>query len=92
MQELKDQDLNPVAPTRRAPPLPLVPLNYDGEEELTLEQRKAMFGQYEESMQSIGEGEIVRGTSTQSLVISTSPPPHEAASWAAYSSRGPPGA
>ncbi|MFN8588573.1 MAG: 30S ribosomal protein S1 [Candidatus Eisenbacteria bacterium] len=62
MQELKDQDLNPVAPTRRAPPLPLVPLNYDGEEELTLEQRKAMFGQYEESMQSIGEGEIVRGT------------------------------
>ncbi|MBK7368371.1 MAG: S1 RNA-binding domain-containing protein [Candidatus Eisenbacteria bacterium] len=62
MLETKDQDLNPVAPVRRAPPLPLVPLNYDGEEELTLEQRKAMFGQYEESMQSIGEGEIVRGT------------------------------
>ncbi|MCC6651139.1 MAG: 30S ribosomal protein S1 [Candidatus Eisenbacteria bacterium] len=62
MLETKDQDLNPVAPVRRAPPLPLVPLNYDDEEELTLEQRQAMFGQYEESMQSIGEGEIVRGT------------------------------
>ena len=50
------------APVRRAPPLPLVPLNYEDEEELTLEQRQEMFGHYEESMRSIGEGEIVRGT------------------------------
>ena len=61
-------------PTRRAPPLPLVPLNYDDEEELTLEQRQAMFGQYEESMRSIGEGEIVRGTVLATLVIVCSGP------------------
>ncbi len=53
---------NPAPQVRRAPPLPLVPLNYDDEEELTLEQRQAMFGEYEESMRAIGEGEIVRGT------------------------------
>ena len=49
-------------PTRRSQPLPKVPLNYDGEEELTDEQRADLFGAYEESMRSIGEGEIVRGT------------------------------
>ncbi|HEV2104652.1 MAG TPA: 30S ribosomal protein S1 [Candidatus Eisenbacteria bacterium] len=53
---------NPVSVTRRAPAFPQVPLNYDEEEELTPEQRAEMFGQYEESMRSIGEGEIVRGT------------------------------
>ncbi len=62
MLETTEHHSNPVAPPRRAPALPLVPLNYDDEEELTLEQREAMFGQYEESMRSIGEGEIVRGT------------------------------
>src|SRR5256714_13699239 len=60
MPEVQEHAPNPV--TRRAPPLPLVPLNYDDEEELTLEQRQQLFGAYEESMRSIGEGEIVRGT------------------------------
>ena len=50
------------ASSKRAQALPLVPLNYDDEEELTLEQRQELFGAYEESMRSIGEGEIVRGT------------------------------
>src|SRR5438094_3439102 len=61
MSEVQEQTPTPVL-TKRAPPLPLVPLNYDDEEELTLEQRQQMFGAYEESMRSIGEGEIVRGT------------------------------
>jgi small subunit ribosomal protein S1 len=62
MLETTENHPNPVTTSRRAPALPLVPINYDDEEELTLEQRQAMFGQYEESMRSIGEGEIVRGT------------------------------
>jgi len=62
MLETQENHPNPVTTQRRAPALPLVPLNYDDEEELTLEQREAMFGQYEESMRAIGEGEIVRGT------------------------------
>src|SRR6266581_4149634 len=61
MSEVQEQTPNPVL-NKRVPPLPLVPLNYDDEEELTLEQRQQMFGAYEESMRSIGEGEIVRGT------------------------------
>ena len=61
MPEVQEHTLNPVS-TKRAPTLPLVPLNYDEEEDLTPEQREAMFGAYEESMRSIGEGEIVRGT------------------------------
>src|SRR5258706_15193697 len=61
MTEVQEHPLNPVS-TKRAPPLPLFPLNYDEEEDLTLEQRQALFGAYEESMRSIGEGEIVRGT------------------------------
>jgi small subunit ribosomal protein S1 len=60
MPDVQEQTLNPVT-HKRAPALPLVPLNYDEEEDLTLEQREAMFGAYEESMRSIGEGEIVRG-------------------------------
>jgi small subunit ribosomal protein S1 len=62
MLETTENHPNPATQQRRAPALPLVPLNYDDEEELTLEQREAMFGQYEESMRAIGEGEIVRGT------------------------------
>ena len=61
MSELQEHHSNPVS-VKRAPPLPLFPLNYDEEEDLTLEQRQVMFGAYEESMRSIGEGEIVRGT------------------------------
>jgi len=61
MPEVQEHTLNPVS-NKRAPALPLVPLNYDEEEDLSPEQREAMFGAYEESMRSIGEGEIVRGT------------------------------
>ncbi len=62
MSELT-RTLNPVAELpRRAPNLPLVPINADDEDELSAEMRAEMFGQYEESMRSIGEGEIVRGT------------------------------
>src|SRR5215510_14103399 len=61
MPAVQEQTLNP-ATNKRAPAMPLVPLNYDEEEDLTPEQRQAMFGAYEESMRSIGEGEIVRGT------------------------------
>ncbi len=49
-------------PSKRSQPLPKAPLNYDDEEELTDAQRAELFGAYEESMRSIGEGEIVRGT------------------------------
>jgi small subunit ribosomal protein S1 len=62
MLETTENHPNPATQVRRAPALPLVPINYDDEEELTLEQRQAMFGEYEESMRAIGEGEIVRGT------------------------------
>jgi small subunit ribosomal protein S1 len=62
MIDATEKDPTPAPKTRRAPALPLVPLNYEEEEELTPEQRTALFGQYEESMQSIAEGEIVRGT------------------------------
>ncbi len=62
MLETTENHPNPATQTRRAPALPLVPINYDDEEELTLEQRQALFGEYEESMRAIGEGEIVRGT------------------------------
>src|SRR5499426_796363 len=61
MPEVQEQTLNPVS-TQRAATLPLVPLNADEEDDLTPEQRAEMFGQYEESLRSIGEGEIVRGT------------------------------
>ncbi len=58
-----DTTLNPVAEApQRAPSPPPIPLNADDEDELSLEQRAEMYGQYEESLRSIGEGEIVRGT------------------------------
>jgi small subunit ribosomal protein S1 len=58
-----DATLNPVKEIpSRAPSLPPVPLNYDEDEDLTPEQRAEMFSHYEESLRSIGEGEIVRGT------------------------------
>jgi len=65
MLEATETHPNPAAgftPTKRSQPLPKVPLNYDEEEELTDAQRADLFGAYEESMRSIGEGEIVRGT------------------------------
>src|ERR1041385_7876065 len=63
MLETDTSTLNPGAETlQRAPSPPPVPLNADEEDELSLEQRAEMYGQYEESLRSIGEGEIVRGT------------------------------
>jgi small subunit ribosomal protein S1 len=63
MLDTSEQTLNPVpdAPPR-ALGFPAVPFNYDEEEELTPERRAEMFGHYEESLRSLGEGEIVRGT------------------------------
>src|SRR5438552_9078276 len=65
MLETTVKTLNPEAETpHRAPSAPPVPLNADEDEddELTLKQREEVFGQYEDSLRSIGEGEIVRGT------------------------------
>ncbi|HET7224262.1 MAG TPA: 30S ribosomal protein S1 [Candidatus Eisenbacteria bacterium] len=46
----------------RAPSRPSLPLNADDESDISPEMMEAMFGQYEESLRSIGEGEIVHGT------------------------------
>jgi len=63
MQDTTDTTLNPIADApQRAPSPSPVPFNADDEEELDFEQRAEMFGQYEESLRSISEGEIVRGT------------------------------
>src|SRR5689334_4307657 len=63
MLETTEKTFTP-APERpkRAPQMPLLPFNADDEEDLSPEMRAEMFGQYEESLRSIGEGEIVRGT------------------------------
>src|SRR5438094_6185626 len=63
MLDTTQDTLSPAAEMpQRAPSPPPIPLNADEDDELTLEQRAEMFGQYEESLRSIGEGEIVRGT------------------------------
>ena len=64
MLESTQDTLSPVADLpQRAPSRPPVILNQDeDDDEFTLAQRAEMFGQYEESLRSIGEGEIVRGT------------------------------
>src|SRR6266568_4950822 len=63
MLDTTEKTLNPLAETPlRAPSTPPVPLNADEEDEVSPEIRAEMFGQYEESLRSIGEGEIVRGT------------------------------
>src|SRR5438034_2151606 len=62
MLDTTEKTLNPVAETPlRAPSPPPVPLNADEEDDVSPELRAEMFGQYEESLRSIGEGEIVRG-------------------------------
>src|SRR5256714_711020 len=62
MLETTQDTLSPAAEMpQRAPSPPPIPLNADEDDELTLEQRAEMFGRYEESLRSIGEGEIVRG-------------------------------
>jgi small subunit ribosomal protein S1 len=63
MQDTTDTTLNPIADSpQRAPSPPPIPFNADEEDDLDLDQRAEMFGQYEESLRSISEGEIVRGT------------------------------
>src|SRR2546422_62012 len=63
MLETTENTLNPVADTPPRAPSPIpIPLNADEDDELSLEARAEMFVQYEESLRSIGEGEIVRGT------------------------------
>src|SRR5438874_364405 len=63
MLETTENTLNPVAETPPRAPSPIpIPLNADEDDELSLEARAEMFGQYEESLRSLGEGEIVRGT------------------------------
>jgi len=62
MLETTEKTFTPVAETPRRAPLPTTPLNAEEDDGFSPEQRAEMFGQYEESMRSIGEGEIVRGT------------------------------
>jgi small subunit ribosomal protein S1 len=63
MLDTTQQTLTPARETpERAPAPPPIPLNYEDEEELTPEMRAEMFGHYEESLRSLGEGEIVSGT------------------------------
>jgi small subunit ribosomal protein S1 len=65
MLETTDRTLNPAAtplPPRAKPAGPRIPFNADEDDDLSPELQAEMFGQYEESLRSIGEGEIVRGT------------------------------
>ena len=62
MMDVTEKTLTPAVETPRRAPLPTTPLNADDDDQFSPEQRAEMFGQYEESMRSIGEGEIVRGT------------------------------
>ncbi|MFI5370698.1 MAG: 30S ribosomal protein S1 [Candidatus Eisenbacteria bacterium] len=61
MSETTEVTLNPVKGIPRAAG-PFVPLNFDEEEGISAEMQAAMLGEYDESMKSLGEGEIVRGT------------------------------
>jgi small subunit ribosomal protein S1 len=60
MPEATQATLNPVKGISRAG-TPFVPLNFDEEEGVSAEMQAAMLGEYDESMKSLGEGEIVRG-------------------------------
>jgi small subunit ribosomal protein S1 len=64
MLDTTENTLNPaVEAPPRAPQAPLIPLNADEEDyDVSLEDRAEIFGQYEDSLRSIAEGEIVRGT------------------------------
>jgi small subunit ribosomal protein S1 len=63
MLETTEKTLNPATDVpARAPLAPRIPLNADEEDDVSPEAQAAMFGQYEESLRSIGEGEIVHGT------------------------------
>jgi small subunit ribosomal protein S1 len=60
MPESTQATLNPVKGISRAG-IPFIPLNFDEEEGISAEMQAAMLGEYDESMKSLGEGEIVRG-------------------------------
>jgi small subunit ribosomal protein S1 len=63
MLDTTEKTLNPAAaPPQRAPQTPLIPLNADDEDDVSSDARAEMFGKYEDSLRSIAEGEIVRGT------------------------------
>src|SRR3989475_12363317 len=63
MLETTENTLNPVADTPPRAPSPIpIPLNADEDDELSLEARAELLAQYEDSLRSLGEGEIVRGT------------------------------
>jgi small subunit ribosomal protein S1 len=63
MLDTSEETLTPTAVAKpRAPVVRQAPLNAEEDDELSPELRDEMFGKYEESMRSIGEGEIVRGT------------------------------
>jgi len=64
MLDTTENTLNPVAEAPpRAPQAPFIPLNADEEDyDVSAEDRAEIFGQYEDSLRSITEGEIVRGT------------------------------
>src|SRR5215510_2504402 len=63
MLDTSEETLIPTAVVApRAPATPPTPLNAEEDDELSPDMRAEMFGKYEESMRSIGEGEIVRGT------------------------------
>ena len=89
MLDTTEKTLTPVAePPRRAPGPPPIPLNADEDDELTLEQRTEMFGVYEESLRSIGEGEIVgflgpngAGKSTTMKIATCFLPPTSGEAW-----------
>src|SRR5215471_17506356 len=63
MLDTKEETLTPaVMSAPRAPAVPPTPLNAEEDDGVSDEMRAEMFGKYEESLRSIGEGEIVRGT------------------------------
>jgi len=63
MLDTSEETLTPtVVAAPRAPAVRPAPLNAEEDDELSQELQDEMFGKYEESMRSIGEGEIVRGT------------------------------
>jgi small subunit ribosomal protein S1 len=62
MLDTTEETLSPVADAPKRAPVPLIPLNAEEDDEFSPEARAQMFDQYEESLRSIGEGEIVRGT------------------------------
>jgi small subunit ribosomal protein S1 len=63
MLDTSEETLTPVAVAApRAPMTRPGPINAEEDDDVSEDQQAEMFGMYEESMRSIGEGEIVRGT------------------------------